>query len=169
VSKTMQPFEQRVVEELKELVEKHTKLVWFLKTDTYSGLDPMDKELLLDQSRVMASYARILSVRIARMGYTLYELGIAIDDQATLEDLKRRHVVLSEQEMQKAICEFPIVVANIALTASKCLETVSTMRLYADPSEAEQRSISYAENYIDDLCRKIKDTYRSYFGTPMGR
>lgn len=168
----MQPFEQRVVEELKELVEKHIKLVRFLKTDTYNGLDQMDKELLLDQSIVMASYARILSARIARMGYssyTLYELGITIDDQTTFEDLKRRYVVASEQEMQKAILEFPLAVANIALTASKCLKNLSIMRLYADPSEAEQRSISYAENYVDDLCRKIKDTYRSYFGTPMGR
>jgi len=63
----MQPHEQRVVDEKKELDEKLTKLTSFISSSPiFSGLDPVDQDLLRDQRGTMNSYSEILAQRIAR-------------------------------------------------------------------------------------------------------
>lgn len=60
----MQPHEQRVVDEHKELVAKLSRLVQFMETDLYHGLSFDEQHLLARQCRVMHEYSSILALRI---------------------------------------------------------------------------------------------------------
>lgn len=60
----MQEYQQRVIEEKKELDIKITNLSKFLHTDTYESLTQLNKDLLDDQLNVMLQYSGILSQRI---------------------------------------------------------------------------------------------------------
>jgi len=60
----LQPHEQRVVDELKELQDKKVKSYKFQTTDIYKSLSDREKRLLKDQYHVMLLYARILEERI---------------------------------------------------------------------------------------------------------
>lgn len=60
----LQPHQQRVVSEKKDLDEKIDKLSVFLKTDIYKGLPGSEQARLNDQFRVMNDYSGILGERI---------------------------------------------------------------------------------------------------------
>jgi hypothetical protein len=62
----LQPHEQRVVEEYKELNDRHTKLTFFTSTHQFHVLQDIDKELLFQQQAIMTKYLAILEQRIAR-------------------------------------------------------------------------------------------------------
>jgi len=65
----MQPHEERVVNEKKELDEKIAKLKAFCfspGSPTFSALSPEDRDLLEDQFTAMKKYSDILSRRIDR-------------------------------------------------------------------------------------------------------
>lgn len=62
----LQQHEQRVVQEYKELNDKHSKLTFFITTHQFTVLQDIDKELLHQQHAVMSSYLVILEQRIAR-------------------------------------------------------------------------------------------------------
>lgn len=63
----MQPHEQRVIDEKKELDEKRTKLTEFINgSEIYKSLGDEDKRLLNQQLRYMDGYAQILELRIER-------------------------------------------------------------------------------------------------------
>lgn len=61
---TMQPHQQRVIDEKRELDVKRVKLATFLDGDTYRGLDPSEQARLRRQADAMMSYALILQERI---------------------------------------------------------------------------------------------------------
>lgn len=62
----LQPHQQRVVHEKKELDDKATALSNFIGTsDAFSSLDPEEKERLKEQNDVMWTYSEILAKRIA--------------------------------------------------------------------------------------------------------
>jgi hypothetical protein len=62
----MQPHEQRVVEEKKELDEKLQKLNAFIGgSSVFEGLDDGAKGLLRIQQRIMTDYSDVLGKRIA--------------------------------------------------------------------------------------------------------
>lgn len=60
----MQEYQQRVVEEKRELDEKLEKLDSYLAEDTFLELDEPNRDLLLDQREYMDQYSRILAHRI---------------------------------------------------------------------------------------------------------
>ncbi len=60
----MQPHEQRVVDEKKELDEKLTKLTAFFSGKIFSTLPLDEQERLKQQSEVMEKYSNILHERI---------------------------------------------------------------------------------------------------------
>ena len=65
----MQPHEERVIAEKRELDEKLAKLKDFCFTPgltTFSRLSPEDRDLLEDQFTYMQKYSEILGKRIAR-------------------------------------------------------------------------------------------------------
>lgn len=63
----MQPHEERVVAEKKELDDKLAKLKTFIFGDTsFRSLASEDRNLLEDQYTVMEKYSTILEKRIAR-------------------------------------------------------------------------------------------------------
>lgn len=62
----LQPHEQRVVDEQRELDEKRAKLAIFLGGPIFAGLPPEDKALLLTQEIAMRQYSDTLGKRIAR-------------------------------------------------------------------------------------------------------
>jgi hypothetical protein len=59
------PHQQRVIDEKRELDDKGAKLEAFFKTSIFAGLDSVEKDRLLQQSAVMATYSDILGERIA--------------------------------------------------------------------------------------------------------
>lgn len=61
----MAPHQERVVNEKRELDEKLAKLMAFSQTETFSGLDPAERERLTRQAGVMEQYSVILGERIA--------------------------------------------------------------------------------------------------------
>lgn len=63
---TMQPHEQRVVEERNELGDKIRKLSDFLGTKTFDQLPDEDRDLLLWQKDHMSAYWATLNKRIDR-------------------------------------------------------------------------------------------------------
>lgn len=61
------PHEQRVVDELKELKDKRTKLLSFIQhSDVFKTLEQIDKDLLTEQYEAMTWYDVILTKRIER-------------------------------------------------------------------------------------------------------
>ncbi len=61
----LQPHQQRVVDEKRDLDEKLVKLDAFLLTRTFAGLDEAEKGRLWQQAGVMRWYSEILAARIA--------------------------------------------------------------------------------------------------------
>ena len=67
MKKQLQPHQQRVVDELNELVSKAQKLSAFITTNSYFiELDEVDHSLLRSQWAVMDAYVQILETRIKR-------------------------------------------------------------------------------------------------------
>jgi hypothetical protein len=73
---SLQPHEQRVVDELSDLSLKIEKLNAFKDTFTWIGLSVNDQCLLLDQLRAMCSYQEILRKRIERFSKDPTELVV---------------------------------------------------------------------------------------------
>lgn len=65
---TMQPHQQRVVDEHAELIDKLTKLGNFIGTPIYNGLADAEKERLNIQHGAMSNYAEVLGARITAFG-----------------------------------------------------------------------------------------------------
>jgi hypothetical protein len=62
----MQPHQERVVIEHKDLSEKLAELDAFCEGDAFKKLDATDRKLLLEQGLAMSDYLRILDHRINR-------------------------------------------------------------------------------------------------------
>lgn len=62
----MEPHQQRVVDEKKELDEKKHKLAVFFGSVIFAGLDKVDRDLLELQHSTMEQYSQILQMRIDR-------------------------------------------------------------------------------------------------------
>lgn len=58
------PYRQRLLAELAQLQEKLSGLLLFIKSDAFYKLSFKERELLLEQSRVMTRYVFILEDRI---------------------------------------------------------------------------------------------------------
>lgn len=63
---SLQPHQQRVVQEKAELDEKLTKLVAFSANPIFSDLPLDDRNLLVEQAHHMQAYSNVLGQRIAR-------------------------------------------------------------------------------------------------------
>lgn len=61
----MLPYQQRVIDEKKELDEKLLKLFNFFSTDAFNKLDSAEKGRLRIQHSIMMAYSEILGQRIA--------------------------------------------------------------------------------------------------------
>lgn len=61
---TMQPHQQRVIDEKTELDAKLTKLREFFNTDLYAGLSPEEQSRLHRQASAMNDYSEVLGERI---------------------------------------------------------------------------------------------------------
>ena len=64
----MLPHQQRVVDEKRELDEKTDKLIVFLTTSVFDGLDNGEKSRLRIQLAAMQTYGTALGERIAYFG-----------------------------------------------------------------------------------------------------
>lgn len=64
----MQPHEERVVAEQKELNDKINKLNGFIGGNAFNALPEEDRALLEEQSRYMSAYSGVLHERIKRFG-----------------------------------------------------------------------------------------------------
>ena len=64
----MMPYQQRVVDEHRELAERLEKLAAFLVTNTFADLPDVERSLLEAQSAHMRAYLTVLEVRI--QGFT---------------------------------------------------------------------------------------------------
>lgn len=62
----MEAFQQRVVDEKKELDEKIAKLLAFSETETYDNLPEDEKSDLEEQFECMNNYSSVLERRISR-------------------------------------------------------------------------------------------------------
>ena len=67
---TIQPYQQRVIDELKDLEDKLARLVKFID-DQHSGaskiaISESDFSLLVDQQNAMQEYANVLRKRVFR-------------------------------------------------------------------------------------------------------
>lgn len=62
------PHQQRVVDELGQLIDKIEKLREFISSEKFRGLNALDRNLLQEQFEVMEAYADILNQRIACWG-----------------------------------------------------------------------------------------------------
>ena len=62
----MQDWQQRVVDEARELMERKDRLHEFMQTEAFLNLSSRDKDLLDLQHYLMMAYARVLTTRIAR-------------------------------------------------------------------------------------------------------
>jgi len=60
----MEDFQQRLLEEQKELSEKIGKLLDFVGTENFKALSPLKKNLLETQLCIMQSYSMVLFMRI---------------------------------------------------------------------------------------------------------
>jgi hypothetical protein len=65
---TMQPHQQRVVDEAAELDSKSVKLLAFFDTTTFAALDEAEQSRLRQQYHAMACYSAILGERIDAFG-----------------------------------------------------------------------------------------------------
>ena len=64
----MEPFEQRLIDEHKELEDRLNKLNKFLSTPTFDGLELTEKSLLLAHKSCMTGYYEVLTVRLYNRG-----------------------------------------------------------------------------------------------------
>lgn len=65
-NKELEPHQQRVIEEISELIEKINNLSSFLKTDLAASLPLVEQRALNRQLAYMALYADVLNERIER-------------------------------------------------------------------------------------------------------
>lgn len=61
---TLQPYQQRVVEEKAQLDERLSKLVAFYDTGAFSVLDKAEQDRLHRQGQLMSEYSQVLGERI---------------------------------------------------------------------------------------------------------
>ena len=61
----MQAYQQRVVDERQELIDKRFKLLSFFNAEAFHNLDQAEKDRLRTQYGVMGVYSDILDQRIA--------------------------------------------------------------------------------------------------------
>lgn len=67
VASTVPPHQQRVLDEMRELTERLSKLdAFILENPVYLGLPVSERDRLGKQSKAMAAYAGILNERIAQ-------------------------------------------------------------------------------------------------------
>ena len=64
---TLQPHQQRVVDEHRDLTEKLNKLRAFFDTPIFLGLAEAEQSRLRNQARFMAGYAAVLEERIVAL------------------------------------------------------------------------------------------------------
>lgn len=64
----MEPFEQRLIDELIELRKKRVKLDAFTGTETFNSLSRNHRELLHAQAGAMFAYEQILKLRLDDLG-----------------------------------------------------------------------------------------------------
>lgn len=64
--KELQPYQQKVIDELEELNKKRKSLEHFCQRNVFQALPDMDKKLLVWQHTHMTRYADILERRIKR-------------------------------------------------------------------------------------------------------
>ena len=62
---SLQPYQQRVVDEKARLDEKLAKLLAFRRTELFAGLPTSEQVLLHDQCMHMSGYSEVLGKRIA--------------------------------------------------------------------------------------------------------
>lgn len=62
----MADFQDRVIEEKRELDAKHSRLAVFIGGDIYPTLDEAERDLLVEQLDLMKQYSDVLGQRIAR-------------------------------------------------------------------------------------------------------
>lgn len=62
----LQPYQQRVMDEMVELNERKSRLDKFIVAESFLSLDKTDQGLLLAQSEAMGAYLRILGLRVLR-------------------------------------------------------------------------------------------------------
>lgn len=60
------PYQQRVVDEKKDLDEKIEKIESFTGGEIFKSMPIRDRELLVEQRDHMLSYSRVLGARISR-------------------------------------------------------------------------------------------------------
>lgn len=60
----MEPYQQRVVDEKRELDEKLDKLIEFVKTDAFKLINSEEQGRLKRQLAIMEQYSMVLSERI---------------------------------------------------------------------------------------------------------
>lgn len=60
----MEPYQERVVQEQNDLVDKIEKLEKFIASDVFSGLDLDEQRRLIDQLAYMNGYNDVLTARI---------------------------------------------------------------------------------------------------------
>lgn len=63
--KQLEPYQERLLEEKKELDIKLDKLTNFLKSEMFKKISPIDAILLENQRTIMVEYSAILAQRIA--------------------------------------------------------------------------------------------------------
>ena len=74
-------YEQRVIDEHRELTERHNKLKAFFQTPVFAGLKEAEATRLRCQSFFMAGYADVLAERIeAMMRAHASDCGLAVPD-----------------------------------------------------------------------------------------
>lgn len=61
----LEPYQQRVVEERRDLEDKLSKLTTYLMTPAAKSLRIAERNLLIDQARIMREYSYILGERIS--------------------------------------------------------------------------------------------------------
>jgi hypothetical protein len=65
-----QPFQQRVIDEKRELGKRLAKLNAFIETDMFQSLDRIDQILLRRQLWTMQEYSKTLELRIRKLSVT---------------------------------------------------------------------------------------------------
>lgn len=63
-----EPYQQRVIDEKKELDERREKLDLFFVTSKFAKLDQAEQDRLRIQSEIMSAYSEILRLRIVAFG-----------------------------------------------------------------------------------------------------
>jgi hypothetical protein len=64
----VEPYQQRVIDEKKELDEKRENLELFFVTSKFARLEQAEQDRLKIQSKIMEAYSDILQLRIVAFG-----------------------------------------------------------------------------------------------------